>query len=239
MSEPIYRLMGVRRRLGAFELHIEELSIYKNDVLVLLGPTGSGKTTLVKILTGLEPPDEGCVEYKSESLGPHASLARSRQIALAPQRPIMFRGSVFNNVAFGPTVRGRKDDAIVREILRALELSDLARQDARTLSVGQSQLVAVARALACQPEVLLLDEPTTNLDPARVALVENIIASMRKQNQLTVVWATHNLFQARRVGTRAAFILNGELIEVGNPPEFFDQPRDPRTRAFMEGRMVY
>jgi tungstate transport system ATP-binding protein len=100
-------------------------------------------------------------------------------------------------------------------------------------------LVALARALVLSPEVLLLDEPTANLDPARVALVEQAIAAVRLQQETTVVWATHNLFQARRVAGAVAFLLEGQLVEAASAKEFFESPFDPRTGAFVRGEMVY
>ncbi|MCH8147419.1 MAG: ATP-binding cassette domain-containing protein, partial [Planctomycetes bacterium] len=107
------------------------------------------------------------------------------------------------------------------------------------LSGGQTQLVCLARALVASPDVLLLDEPTANLDPAHVALVEETIREVQRQRGLTVVWATHNLFQVRRVADRVALMLDGQLVEVAATEPFFESPKDSRTADFVQGKMVY
>ncbi len=240
MNDPLFSLRGVRRQLGeSFRLRIDELTICRNEVFVLLGPTGAGKTTLLRLLTGLEHPDEGAIRFENALLGRGAALALLRRIAMVHQRPIPVHGSVEINVGYGLRVRGTLPSSKVRKMLDRLELGRLARPDARSLSGGQTQLVALARALVLEPEVLLLDEPTANLDPAHVALVEKVIAEMQAEQQSTVVWATHNLFQARRVGKRVALLLNGEIAEVGATQAFFENPADPRTAAFVQGKMVY
>jgi tungstate transport system ATP-binding protein len=118
-------------------------------------------------------------------------------------------------------------------------LAEIASQSSRTLSGGQSQLVALARALAIESDALLLDEPTAHLDPARVALVEQVVGETAARRAMTVVWATHNLFQARRVAQRVAVLLDGELVEVDAASDVFDSPRDPRAAAFVQGIMIF
>ena len=118
-------------------------------------------------------------------------------------------------------------------------LSDMARQPARTLSGGEAQRVALARALVLNPEVLLLDEPTANLDPYNVALIEEIVANLNREKGMTLVLVTHNVFQARRLAGRVALLLDGRIVEMNDTENFFNNPADPRTAAFVGGEMVY
>jgi tungstate transport system ATP-binding protein len=124
-------------------------------------------------------------------------------------------------------------------VLERVHLAHLADRPSHAVSGGEAQLVALARALAFEPEVLLLDEPTNNLDPARVALVEEVVMRDHSARGTTVVWATHNHFQARRVGDRVALLLDGRLVEAAPAAAFFDAPADPRAAAFVQGKMVY
>ena len=156
------------------------------------------------------------------------------------QHPLLLTGSVRYNVEYGLRLRGQANSRHVAErMLERLGLLSLSSRSVRTLSGGQRQLVALARALIVEPKILLLDEPTANLDPASVALVESVIAGENQTRGMTVIWATHHLFQARRVAHRTGLILNGELVEMGPTKQFFESPIDPRTAAFVRGEMVY
>jgi tungstate transport system ATP-binding protein len=240
MNDWTFRLNGVKRQLGeSFRLSIDDLTVRRGDVFASLGPTGAGKTTLLRLLTGLEYPDEGVIQFQDAPLGRGSPLSLLRRITMVHQRPILLNGTVEMNVGYGLRARGGLSDTKVKSALDRLELGRLARQDARALSGGQAQLVALARALVLEPEVLLLDEPTANLDPAHVALVEKVIMEARTERTMTVVWATHNLFQARRVSQRVALLLNGEIVEAAATDAFFETPNDPRTAAFVQGKMVY
>ena len=156
------------------------------------------------------------------------------------QHPLLLTGSVRYNVEYGLRLRRQRNSRqVVDRMLERLGLLSLSSRLVRTLSCGQRQLVALARALIVEPEILLLDEPTANLDPASVALVESVIAGENQTRGMTVIWATHHLFQARRVAHRTGLILNGEVVEMGPTKQFFESPIDPRTAAFVRGEMVY
>ena len=220
---------------------MDRLEVVRGELLCLVGPTGAGKSTLLRLLAALEAPRSGRLWFSDCRLDSHGvPLEVRRRITLVFQRPLLLAGTVRANVEYGLRLRGRDRHAPqVEAVLERLRLSDLALRSARTLSGGQMQLVALARALVLEPEALLLDEPTANLDPARVALVEEVIGEVHRQQGTTVVWATHNLFQARRLAQRVALLLDGRLVEVAPTEEFFGAPRDARTAAFVRGEMVY
>jgi tungstate transport system ATP-binding protein len=223
-----------------FELRIDKLVVHSGETLCLVGPTGAGKTTLLRLLSGLEAPTAGRIIRQGATGNGDVPLSALRRVATVHQRPLLLSHSVRYNVQYGLKVRGlRATYDRLEAVLMALGLSRLADQDAHTLSGGQVQLVALARALVVEPAVLLLDEPTAHLDPASVALVENLIQQEKDRVGSTVVWATHNVFQARRVASRVGLLLNGLLVEVGETSAFFERPGDPRTTDFVQGRMVY
>jgi tungstate transport system ATP-binding protein len=225
---------------SGFSLSIDQIDVVTGEVLGLLGPTGAGKSTLLRVLAGLADNHRGQVTFAGERrpLGP-APLVHTRRIALVHQRPMLLSRTVQQNVEYGLQLRQRRDEQRVAQVMERCGLTPFARQAAKTLSGGQAQLVALARALVIEPEVLLLDEPTANLDPAHVALVEEIVQEFQRQHGATIVWATHNLFQARRVSHRTALLLAGRLVEIAPCADFFDRPADPRTIAFTQGKMVY
>lgn len=239
-AEGVYRLESVEHRYGdRLVLRIDHLEVMRGETLCVVGPSGSGKSTLLRLLQFLERPTTGRVAFDSHEAGPDVSLEVRRQITTVFQRPIVLDRSVRANVGYGLRVRGIRDHAAkVDELLAALGLSALASMPARTLSGGEVQRVAFGRALAFEPSVLLLDEPTANLDPRNVRLVEDLIRE-RQRRGVTIVLATHQTFQARRLGHRTAFLLDGRIVETGPTQEFFSAPRDPRTRAFLTGDMIY
>ncbi|HKB41304.1 MAG TPA: ATP-binding cassette domain-containing protein, partial [Gemmataceae bacterium] len=167
-------------------------------------------------------------------------LPVQRRITMVFQRPLLLKETVQANVEYGLRLRGvGRPAARAQDVLSRLGLTDLAPQPSHTLSGGQTQLVALARALAVEPDVLLLDEPTAHLDPARVAVVEEVVGEFQRQRRATVVWATHHLFQARRVAQRIALLLDGRLVEVAPTQTFFEAPTDRRTADFVQGKMIY
>ncbi|MGZ5978991.1 MAG: ABC transporter ATP-binding protein [Isosphaeraceae bacterium] len=241
-EEAILRLRGVTHLYGsACVLRVSELDIFAGEIVCVLGPTGAGKSTLLRLLSDLEPPSSGeILVFGQREQCRTPQLAQLRRVTMVFQHPLLLTGSVRYNVEYGLRLRGQANSRHVGEMmLERLGLLSLASRSVHTLSGGQRQLAALARALVVEPMILLLDEPTANLDPASVALVESVIAGENQTRGMTVIWATHHLFQARRVAHRTGLILNGELVEMGPTKQFFESPIDPRTAAFVRGEMVY
>ncbi|MBK8835456.1 MAG: phosphate ABC transporter ATP-binding protein [Anaerolineae bacterium] len=243
MAEPMYALSGVLKRYGhKTAVLVERLDICRGEVLALVGPSGAGKSTLLRLLNFLEPPTSGHVDFDGARFDAETpmALAQRRRVTTVFQRPALLRMSVRDNVAYGLRLRGEAGaGSRAADALRQVGLQDLARSGAATLSGGEAQRVALARALAIAPEVLLLDEPTANLDPANVRLIEAAVLEHRRARGCACVWVTHNLAQARRVADRVALMLEGQLVEVAPAAEFFSAPKDPRTAAFVGGEMVW
>ena len=243
MIEPIYQLRSIAKEYnGRRVLHVEHLDIHRGEIFALVGPSGAGKSTLLRLLNFLEPPASGSVRFLGAefSASQPMPLGLRRRVTTVFQRPILLNRSVWANASFGLRLRGQRDAA--RQIQMALEqvgLGNLARERARTLSGGEAQRVALARAMVLQPEVLLLDEPTANLDPYNVGLIEDIVRSLNRERGTTLVLVTHNVFQARRLADRVALLLEGQIVEVAGVESFFQSPHDPRTAAFVRGDMVY
>ena len=240
-ADVLYRFEGVQQRYGTRTvLELPRLDIRRGETLAVIGPSGSGKSTLLRLLQFLETPTEGVIEFDGTRLTGAPALEVRRRVATVFQRPVLLDRSVRDNVAFGLRVRGQRDAhaRVIDRLLEALALAPLAHAAARSLSGGEVQRVALARALAYEPEVLLLDEPTANLDPRNVKLVEDLVRA-RAAAGATVVLATHQIFQARRLATRVALLLDGQVIETAATNELLDSPKDPRTKAFLSGEMVY
>jgi tungstate transport system ATP-binding protein len=243
MIEPIYQLRSIAKEYnGRRVLHVERLDIHRGEIFALVGPSGAGKSTLLRLLNFLEPPASGSIHFLGAefSASQPMPLRLRRRVTTVFQRPILLNRSVWANASFGLRLHGQRDAA--RQIQMALEqvgLGNLARERARTLSGGEAQRVALARAMVLQPEVLLLDEPTANLDPYNVGLIEDIVRSLNRERGTTLVLVTHNVFQARRLADRVALLLEGHIVEVAGVDSFFQSPCDPRTAAFVRGEMVY
>ncbi len=243
MNESLFRLRDVTRRYGSRQvLSIDELEIRQGEILALVGPSGAGKSTLLRLLNFLEPPSQGTIEFLDEQIDPdrQPSLELRRRVTTVFQRPVLLRRSVYQNVRYGLQLRGQRDGAgQIDRVLEEVGLVDLAQAQARTLSGGEAQRVALARAMVLEPDVLLMDEPTANLDPYNVGLIERIVTRLNREAGTTTVLVTHNVFQARRLAHRVALLLEGRIVEVADVQAFFEQPSDPRTAAFVRGEMVY
>ena len=239
MSE-LYRLSGVKQiYAGRVVLDIDSLTLSAGEIFAIVGPSGAGKTTLLRLLNLLETPTEGTLTFEGQLISPEPPLALSRRVTTVFQRPILLNRSVRENVAYGLRLRRLAADGKVTEVLERVGLAELANASARKLSGGEMQRAALARALVLEPDVLLLDEPTANLDPYNAGLIESIVREQNQDRGTTVVLVTHNVFQARRLAQRVGLLLNGKLVEVAATKEFFESPRDARTGAFVRGEMVY
>lgn len=234
-----YELTDTTKQYGTREvLQINHLTIAEGKTLALLGPSGAGKSTLLRLLNFLEEPDRGQLCYAGEPIVGLPTLAVRRTVTTVFQTPLLLNSSVWNNVAYGLWLRGRRETQSVEAVLERVGMLHLAKARATTLSGGEAQRVALARALVIEPEVLLLDEPTANLDPANVALIEQIIRDLAKEST-TIVIVTHNIFQARRLADDVALLINGQLVEFGSSRQLFEQPKDERSKAFMAGTMIW
>ncbi len=221
-------------------LDIPSFGIKKGEILAVIGPSGAGKSTLLRLLDFLELPSQGRLDFEGQPVTTDISIEKRRRVTTVFQRPVLLKRSVAANLKYGITLRGKSLEAERKnEWLARLGLAELEHQPASKLSAGEAQRVALARALLTEPDVLLLDEPTANLDPYNVGLIEKIVQEDNHTRQTTVVIVTHNIFQARRLAHRTALLLDGKLIEVAETEQFFSNPARPETDAFIHGELVY
>jgi phosphate transport system ATP-binding protein len=225
------------------------LDIRPNEILALMGPSGCGKSTFLRCLNRMNDMIGGArvtghilldgEDIYDSSVDP--VLVRAR-VGMVSQDPNPFPKSVYDNVAFGPRIHGmvdsrqELDDLVEKSLQRAglwNEVKDVLKQPGTSLSGGQQQRLCIARAIATEPEVLLMDEPASSLDPKSTEIIEALMHDLCRR--YTVVIVTHNMQQARRVSRRSAFFHLGEVVEIGSTEEIFDNPQDERTQEYMRG----
>ena len=230
-------------------LHDISLNIPEKSITALIGPSGCGKSTFLKTLNRMNDLIPGVkitgdVCYRDQDIfapGTDVNELR-REIGMVFQKPNPFPMSIYDNIAYGPRTHGIKNraklDEIVEKSLRGAaiwdEVKDRLKKNALGLSGGQQQRLCIARALAVEPEVLLMDEPTSALDPISTSKIEEL--AMQLKEQYTIVIVTHNMQQAVRISDRTAFFLLGELVECGDTQQLFSQPQDKRTEDYITGR---
>jgi molybdopterin-binding protein len=200
------------------------LQVHKGEILALLGPNGSGKTTILKMLAFIESPTSGEVEFQGEKVNFKNTEKLRLQSTLVFQKTTLFSTSVYNNIAYGLKLRKVPKELRDKEVKKALELVKLdgfEKRNAKKLSGGEQQRVAIARALVLKTKLLLLDEPTANLDPKNASILEEVIDTVNRENKTTIVMATHNMFQAKKLPHRIALMDEGKIKEVGTPEEVF------------------
>ena len=220
-------LRGITKKYGKVTaLNKVNLEILERDLLAIIGPNGAGKTTLLKIMAGIETPTEGEIVYKGKEITDNLDVIR-RNCTMVFQKTVVFNTTVFNNVAYGLKIRRVPENEIknmVNEALEVVKLKGYEKRQARRLSGGEQQRVALARALVLRPEILLLDEPTANLDPKTTSIVEEVINYANRELGTTIVVATHNMFQVQKMAKRAVLLLNGQIAERGTVEEIFLKP---------------
>jgi tungstate transport system ATP-binding protein len=206
--------------------------------LALIGPTGAGKTTFLRIIDLLEVPSAGEIYFDGKCI-PRAGKQRleiRRRMSFIHQKPQVFNLSVYDNVACGLRWRGEKKDKIagkVDQILEVVGLEGYKDRNARTLSGGEAQRVALARSLVLEPEVLLLDEPTANLDPVSTAKIEQLISYVARQWDTTMIMATHDMSQGQQLADRIGVLLDGRLVQIGNATDIFRSPQNEEVAHFV------
>ena len=228
------------------------IDIPENQICAMIGPSGCGKSTFLKSINRMNDLVEGCkidgqMQLRGENgfediYGDMDVNHLRKRVGMVFQQPNPFPMSIYDNIAYGPRVHGIKDksklDAIVEESLRGAaifdEVKDRLKKSALGLSGGQQQRICIARALAVQPEVLLMDEPTSALDPISTSKIEELMEDLKKK--YTVVVVTHNMQQAVRVSDDTAFFLVGEMVEFGDTKTIFSYPKDKRTEDYITGR---
>ena len=225
------------------------MDIQENAVTAFIGPSGCGKSTFLKTLNRMNDLVDGVridgkVLLDGEDIYDPAvdTTILRKKVGMVFQQPNPFTMSIYDNIAYGPRVHGIRDkkrlDQIVEESLRGAaifaEVKDRLKKSAMGLSGGQQQRICIARALAVQPEVLLMDEPTSALDPISTAKIEELMEDLKKK--YTVIVVTHNMQQATRVSDQTAFFLVGEMVEFGDTKQIFSYPQDKRTEDYITGR---
>lgn len=234
---------------GSFQaLKNISLQIEEKQITAFIGPSGCGKSTLLKTLNRMNDLVEGCkiegqVLLDGENIyqGMDTAVLRKR-VGMVFQKPNPFPMSIYDNIAFGPRTHGirskaRLDDIVEKSLRNAAiweELKDRLKKNALGLSGGQQQRLCIARALAVEPEVLLMDEPTSALDPISTSKIEDLALQLRQK--YTIVMVTHNMQQAARISDRTAFFLLGEIIEYDETEKLFSIPKDKRTEDYITGR---
>ena len=233
-------------------LHGVTMDIPEHEITAFIGPSGCGKSTFLRTLNRMNDliPSvriTGAVNYKGQDIyGPNVDPTWLRkQIGMVFQKANPFPMSIYDNVAYGPRTHGVRSkvklDEIVENSLRAAaiwdEVKDRLKKSALGLSGGQQQRLCIARALAVEPEVLLMDESTSALDPISTSKIEDLAAELK--NKYTVIMVTHNMQQAARISDNTAFFLLGELVEFGKTEQLFSNPTDKRTEDYITGRFGY
>ena len=218
------------------------MNVEPGELLAIIGPSGVGKTTILRMINGLLSPDSGLVSVLGSPLKYHNNedLGVRRRMAMIAQKPIAFRSTVWENIAYPLMIRGEGGvEERIEHALKSVGLQTVTEQPATALSGGELQRMAFARATVYNPDILLLDEFTAHLDPYNIKVLEDAVLSYQKERNATIVMVTHNLFQAKRISSSSAFLLDGNIVEKNVTQKIFNDPEDTRTGAFVRGEMVF
>jgi len=248
-KEPKFRIDGLNLFYGNFHaLKNVDMKIRPGEITAFIGPSGCGKSTFLKTLNRMNDLVEGVrVEGNvlldgADIYGDIDVIHLRQRVGMVFQQPNPFPMSIYDNIAYGPRIHGirgkaRLDEIVETSLKRAAvwdETKDRLKKSALGVSGGQQQRICIARALAVEPEVILMDEPTSALDPISTLKIEDLAVELKKK--YTIVIVTHNMQQASRVSDRTAFFLNGEVVEYGKTKEIFSNPADRRTEDYITGR---
>ena len=237
-SIPILEVKNLEvNRGGAILIQVPSFFIHEGEIFSLIGPNGAGKTTLLQTLSFLLKPFRGEIFFRGSRIGTnHSVLEYRRKLAMVFQEPLLFDTTVFNNVASGLRIRGMKRDQIRDRAMEQLEqfgIRHLSHRSAKTLSGGEAQRTSLARAFALRPEILLLDEPFSSLDPpTRDSLIEDL-EHILQQTRTTAIFATHDRLEALRLSDRMAVMNGGQIIQIGSPEEVANHPVNELVASFM------
>uniref|UniRef100_A0A7C3FDH3 ABC transporter ATP-binding protein n=1 Tax=Candidatus Methanomethylicus mesodigestus TaxID=1867258 RepID=A0A7C3FDH3_9CREN len=236
-------LRNVTKKFGAIKaVENLDLAIHYKDFLAVVGPSGAGKSTLLRIIDCLESPTSGDLLMDGVNYEKIDKLSIRQRIGMVFQNPVVFNTSVYNNIAYSLRFRKVPDHVErkkVGDLLKRLQLINLQNRKAITLSGGEAQRVTLARVLVYDPQLLLLDEPTANLDPYNASIIEEALIEANREYGTTIVIVTHDIFQAKRLANKVAFMLDGKVVEYGDARSFFEKPSNPKTKAFIDGEIVY
>jgi tungstate transport system ATP-binding protein len=226
--KPLIRLKEVTKHYGEITaLDDVSLEIREKEIFTVLGPNGSGKTTMLRIMASIVEPTSGEVFFGGERINNSNRSQARKKSTMVFQKTALFNTTVYKNIAYGLKLRKfpkKEIDKRVENVLDLVKLNGYEKRLAKKLSGGEQQRVSLGRALALNTELLLLDEPTANLDPKNVSIIEETISRVNHEFNTTIVMATHNLFQAETITKRAALILGGKIVQVGTAQEIFRIP---------------
>jgi len=238
----LIELEDITKRYGEITaLDDVSLAVKEKEILTILGPNGSGKTTMLKIMASIDKPTSGEVFFDGEKINNSNKSQARKKSTMVFQRNVLFSTSVYNNIAYGLKLRKcskKETNERIKNVLRLVKLEGYEKRPASRLSGGEKQRVSLARALVLHTELLLLDEPTANLDPENVSIIEEAVTHVNQESNTTVVMSTHNMFQAKRITGKAALLLRGKITEVGTITDIFQSPSE-RLAAFARLENVF